>query len=73
MISSPPSTSQPGREGEPVAVQPEQRAHDGRGVVGSPKALDVAIEALYGRRAAGYAPLPMRAGVRRFLVRFESA
>jgi hypothetical protein len=36
-----------------------------------PKALDVAIEAFYGRRPAGYTPLPMRAGVRRFLVRFS--
>lgn len=37
-----------------------------------PKALDVAIEALYGRRPAGYVPLPMRGGVRRFLVRFPT-
>jgi hypothetical protein len=40
--------------------------------VSPPKALDVAIEALYGRRPAGYAPLPMRAGVRRFRVRFPT-
>jgi hypothetical protein len=37
-----------------------------------PKALDVAIEALYGRRPAGYAPLPMRGDVRRFVVKFST-
>jgi hypothetical protein len=37
-----------------------------------PKVLDVAIEALYGRRPVGYEPLPMRGGVRRFLVRFST-
>jgi hypothetical protein len=37
-----------------------------------PKALDVAIEALYGRRPVGYEQLPMRGGVRRFLVRFST-
>jgi hypothetical protein len=35
-----------------------------------PKAVDIAIDMLYGRRPAGYMPLPMRGGVRRFLVRF---